>query len=282
MTDNVEEALQFEQPSREKSGQAYPLLRKWFDPQFFGLENINPSKPTLFAGNHTRYGFFDALFLAPRIHYVTGLFPRTMADRVHYKTGIPAYRDLMTKNGAILGSRELCSALMTAGDTLMVFPGGGREVAKGKGEDYKLQWQDRLGFVRMAVQHGYSITPFACVGGDDVYKVLIDGREIMKSPIGSILKWTGLDKPLRGGELIMPVSRGLGLTMIPRPERLYFSTGKPIATSRYKKQFDDPQTLQRIQVRVADSVQNQIRELLARRESERSNLPPIRRLLQKC
>jgi 1-acyl-sn-glycerol-3-phosphate acyltransferase len=44
--------------------------------------------------------------------------------------------------------------MMEAGETLLVYPGGGREVTKGRGTNYKLLWEGRTGFVRMAIKHG--------------------------------------------------------------------------------------------------------------------------------
>jgi hypothetical protein len=38
---------------------------------------------------------------------------------------------------------------------VLVFPGGGREVTKRKGEAHKVIWKERTGFARMAIEHGY-------------------------------------------------------------------------------------------------------------------------------
>ena len=50
---------------------------------------------------------------------------------------------------------------------MLVFPGSGREVTKRKGEAYKVIWKERTGFARMAIEHGYPITPFASVGPEE-------------------------------------------------------------------------------------------------------------------
>lgn len=55
-------------------------------------------------------------------------------------------------------------------ETILVFPGGGREIAKFKGEEYALRWQGRSGFARVSVANGYPIVPVGLVGGDDVYR----------------------------------------------------------------------------------------------------------------
>ncbi|MGE5441823.1 MAG: hypothetical protein ACM3Q0_02020, partial [Bacteroidota bacterium] len=60
---------------------------------------------------------------------------------------------------------------------IVVFPGGGREVARRKGEQYKLIWKARTGFVRMAIRYGYPVVPFAQVGADDAFDILVDAGE---------------------------------------------------------------------------------------------------------
>ncbi|GJP72604.1 hypothetical protein CLOP_g3334, partial [Closterium sp. NIES-67] len=69
-----------------------------------------------------------------------------------------------------------------------VIPGGGREVAKRKGEKYKLMWRDTTDFVRIAIRCGATIVPFSTIGVEDAFDVLMDPEEIMASPLGPWLK----------------------------------------------------------------------------------------------
>jgi hypothetical protein len=61
---------------------------------------------------------------------------------------------------------------MRHNETVLVFPGGGREIGKFKGEKYRLRWDGRGGFARVAIESNYPIVPVALVGGDDVYQSL--------------------------------------------------------------------------------------------------------------
>ena len=65
---------------------------------------------------------------------------------------------------------------MKAGENILLFPGGAREVAKRKGEAYQLVWKKRLGFVRLAVEHSYRILPFASVGQEDAFSIILDAN----------------------------------------------------------------------------------------------------------
>ena len=40
----------------------------------------------------------------------------------------------------------------------------------------------------MAIQHGYNILPFAVVGPDDMYDIVLDAEDILQSPVGKLLK----------------------------------------------------------------------------------------------
>ena len=195
-----------------------------------GVERVDPSHPTMFVGNHTLYGIQDVPHILYELRRVHGIFPRTLSDRVHFE--VPVWRDLLTAFGCVEGTRENCRALMRAGQHLMVFPGGQREVFKRKNEAYRLVWKERIGFVQLAAAFGYPIVPFASLGADESLHIAVDGPDIMSSPIGKLLQASGIaDKYLRGGEALPPLVRGLGLTWIPEPDRFFVSFGPPISTS---------------------------------------------------
>lgn len=242
-------------------------LRAYHRPLFYGLENIDPKKPSLLVGNHTIFGMLDIPHLGSAIYRERGVMVRSLGDRAHFQ--IPGWGELLKSVGSVVGTRENCARLMQAGQHVLVFPGGGREVAKRKGEAYKLIWKERTGFARMAIEHGYPITPFASVGPEECYDILVDANDVMKSPIGKFLDRTGITKKfLRDGELIFPVARGLGFTMIPRPERFYFWIGKPIDTRRFAGKHDDKEALLAIREETRAAVEGGIAKLLSIREKD--------------
>ena len=248
-------------PPVKTMGRLLAVHRLWHRPWMTGLENIDPKRPTLFVGNHTLYGMLDVPLLGYEIYQRKGVYIRGLADRMHFK--VPVWREVFKWIGSVVGSRENCSALMDSGAHIMVFPGGSREVAKRKGEAYQLIWKDRTGFARMAVEHGYRIIPFAAVGAEDCYDILLDSNDIMGSRLVKWLKTTALGSKFIGdGEQIFPLSRGLGLSMIPRPERFYYSFGEPIETAPYKGESDDPAVLAQVRDEVKASIETQLAALL--------------------
>lgn len=254
-------------------------LRFYFSPRFFGLDNIDPHKPTLLVGNHTIYGVLDAPIMLAQIFREKGVLIRTLADHAHYD--IPGWRSMLDKVGGVEGTRENCAELMRRREHVMVFPGGAREVSKRKGEQYQLTWKRRTGFCSMAIAHGYNIIPFAAVGPDDMYDIVLDAEDILRSPVGKLMKKAGLLEKngfLRGGDIIMPITRGLGLSVLPRPERFYFSIGQEIDVSAYKGREDDEDALYELRDKVAFAIQDQISEMLTVREQDK-NKGVIRKLL---
>lgn len=254
-------------------------MRFYFSPVFFGLDRIDPRKPTLLVGNHTIYGVLDAPLLIAQVFRDKGVLIRTLADHAHYD--VPGWRSMLDRTGGVEGTRENCAELMQRGEHVMVFPGGAREVSKRKGEQYQLTWKRRTGFCSMAIQHGYNILPFAAVGPDDMYDILLDAEDILRSPVGKLMKRVGLlkkDGLLRGGDILMPLTRGLGPTMLPRPEKFYFSIGDEIDVSAYAGKEDDQGALLDLRDKVAYAIQDQISELLTVREQDK-NKGVIRKLL---
>ena len=186
---------------------------------------------------------------------------------MHYQT--PVWKDVVKQLGFIPGSREACRALMDAGESMMVFPGGTREAFKHKDEAYTLTWKKRTGFARMAIEHAYDILPVAGVGGEEMYKILFDSQDMMQSPFGKVLKMTGFaDRFLKGGENIPPLAKGVGLTGLPRPERVYLYVGERISTAEYFGRQDDPEVLMELRGKVEDALYGYIEELKAYRAND--------------
>jgi len=166
-------------PERFRVGNA--VLRWYFAPEYLHLERADAARPTLFVGNHSLYGVLDVLLFADGLYRERGICLRSLADRNHFR--IPAWRDFVVLTGAVLGTRRNCAELMRRGEHILVFPGGAREVFKHRGEAYRLIWKERYGFVQLAIEHGYPITPYATVGAEEAFDLLLDSRHYMATPL---------------------------------------------------------------------------------------------------
>ena len=195
-------------------------------PYVDGLENLPRDGRFLLVGNHTSFGLAETVMIPYFVHRELGVRVRGLANRGLADTrGLSA--DLLAAAGAVVGNQEHGAALMRHNETLLVFPGGGREMPKFKGEDYRLSWQGRSGFARLAIAHDYPIVPVGLVGGDEVYHSLVERDSAWGRTSRLVAKHV-----LRQPEVNIPLIRGLGPTLIPRPQRMYLRFGTPINTSR--------------------------------------------------
>lgn len=233
---------------------------RWLaNPVFTGMERIPERGPMLFVGNHTIYGFLDVPLLVLEIHERRGIWTRTLGDHAHFK--IPGWGPLLTYFGSVDGTRENFSRLMEAGQSILVFPGGARETSKRKGEQYTLIWGERLGFARMAIQHGCPIVPFAAVGVEDAYDVHVDAEDYLRTPIlGHVLRGLGVRK-----DVLYPIATGIGPTPLPRPERLYFEVCEPIDVTAFGDDPGDDEAARAVRSEVASAIEAAIERLREQR-----------------
>jgi len=234
-----------------------PFLRIC-QPKLHGLSNL-PADGSLLVGNHTLYGFLDLPFMMAEIWKRRRLAIRGLGEHAHY--AVPLWRDLLAKGGMVRGTRDNVRALMRDRQTILVFPGGSREVNKRRGQQYQLLWRERIGFARLAIEHRYPIVPFAAVGVDDMLDVVVD----QNTPIYGQLA--------RGYEKLMgfpppPVVRGIGLTPIPRLDRLYFWLGEPIDSVRFGRRFDDTAAARALRDEVKQAVLTGIQFLRDERDQD--------------
>ncbi len=256
----------FTPPSARLVHWATALHKAYFDPVFLGLQQIDLERPALWVGNHTLYAMLDTPLLCERL-YQEGVMLRALGDRGHLK--VPLWGQALLKAGMVPGSPENCQALMLSGQHILVFPGGGREVMRRKGEAYQLIWKQRTGFARMAIEHGYDIIPFAALGPDEALDIVADANDIMASRAWRWLKnKLPLDRMTRGGDMIPPLVKGLGFTPLPRPERIYFGFGARIATQHLAGNTDQA-TLWALRETVAECVRDQLCALKKYRATDR-------------
>lgn len=260
-----------EPPSAEDVGRALLLMepiRKLINPKVYGIENV-PRERALLVGNHTVMGMLDSPLMCAEL-WEHGVIVRSLGDHAHFK--VPVWRDVLTACGVVDGTRAVTAELMRRGEVILVYPGGGREVAKRKGERYKLIWKERMGFARLAIEHGYTIVPFAAVGAEEAVDIVLDGDNPLLAPTRLFVE------KVLGSKDAMPITRGIGLTPVPRPERQYYWFGEPIPTDAVRGQQDDDAVVRSVREQVKKAVEEGMEFLLAERDND-PNRSVLKRLL---
>ena len=156
----------------------YIALAKWLTRYHrASLDGELPaSGPCIYVAHHGA-GYFNldlvvACFLVgwerwyERAEPLTSLTPlRIAAAQGHaIERAIPGLPVVKRHAGLIDPSEASCLAVLERGEQLLVTPGGKRESTP-NARDYRLKWENRYGFVRLAIATGAPIVPLAVVGG---------------------------------------------------------------------------------------------------------------------
>ncbi len=269
----------FQTPPKDTVAFLSKIVNWYFKPHYIGLENINKKQHGLYVSNHTLLGLTDGPLYIPKLFNEKDIYLRPLVDRMQKE--IPLWRGIVTDYGAVEGSRENCERLMQFKQHILVFPGGTNEICKIKGEEYKLKWQERFGFVKMAIENSYPIIPISSLGGDEIYNIMFDKKDIMESRLGTWLKDSGIaDKYFKGGSIIPPIIRGVGPTLIPKPQPIFYAFGKAIDTSIYKGDAST-KNLKEAREKVEKAIYKGMEKLKVLRESKKESMSTWRKFMNK-
>ena len=193
------------------------LSKVYFTPTFIGAEQLDASQPAMYVGNHSMYGVLDSPMLIDYLYNEHQVAVVSIADHSHFY--LPLWRSVVKKFGAVDGVPVYVSEAMQQGYSILVFPGGGREVLKREGEQYHLIWKQRYGFLKLAQEFGYDIVPFAALGGDEVFDFGYDANKMVQHQYFlKLLQVPKLSHMLRKGEVIPSLPKHL----IPKRLPFYF------------------------------------------------------------
>ena len=186
-----------------------------------GLDYIPRKGRAIIVVNHS-LATYDILMLIHSIYDQTGRLPRPLVDRLIGH--IPMLSTITHELGCITGSPENAQQLLAEEQLIVVAPGGMAEAIRPHTQRYQTKWQDRKGFVRLAVNTNSPIILAFCPDSDNLYKVY--DTKITRF----------MYRYLR---LPMIIARGLGPTILPRPVKLKHFISEPIIPKQPKKVFLD-------------------------------------------
>ena len=223
-------------------------MRRLFSPAFFstdaggnlvpGLEQLPPTAegapPLLLLGNHQLFGFDGPMILEELLRErgvaLTALVYPPLLDAesplAPLPYPLPGTADTFARFGAVPASGRALFKSLSRGEHTLLFPGGGREVFKRKGEAYRLFWPDRPDVIRLAARLNATLLPFAGLGGDDSFEISLDSDELLSAPIvGPFFRERVAKLPslVPDDVFVPPVGTIL-------PARYYFAFGAPLPT----------------------------------------------------
>ncbi len=145
---------------------AAAMAASYHQAELWGAEHLPRRGPALLVGNHGIYGYETPVFFY-LLRRLTGRYPIGLAERRFFR--IPVVKSVLPWLGGLEGTRENALDALGKGNLVVCYPGGAREVFKRAHQRYTLQWQRKVGFVRVAARAGVPIIPFAARGVDESF-----------------------------------------------------------------------------------------------------------------
>ncbi len=170
--------------------------------EIHNLNIIPTSGPVMVITNHS-LATYDGFLLGKAILEGTGRMPRGLGDDLLFK--LPYLQELCWEVGLVPASPKNALELFGRGEMVALAPGGMRESLRSSKDRYKVLWQDRKGFARLAMEAQVPVILAACPNSDRIFKVY-------DSP------WTKQIYDLF--HFPFPLFRGWGMTLLPRPVKL--------------------------------------------------------------
>jgi len=234
------------------------LLKTYFRYEVIGLEHVPRTGRAIVVSNHGLLPV-DGWFLSYEIKRHTGRWPRGLTDWRIFQ--LPYLRQFFMDMGTVVGRHATGDALMQREELLFIMPGGSKEAWKSSKYRYRLLWQRRLGFIRLALRNGAPIVPSANVGTDDTYRVFLDG-------------YTTAYKLFRSKKALLPISVPIGLGVLPFPVKMTQYVGEPIHFPYPPEAEHDPDVVKLCQ----EEVKSRVYELIDRglREREERSVSHLR------
>ena len=234
----------------------YPLLRQiyrhYFRVEVTGAENL-PDGSALTVANHSGTIPIDASMLTIAVHDETPNRRHLRLLGADLVFRIPILSELARKTGSTLACNPDAERLLRQGEYVGVFPEGFKGIGKPYRDRYKLQRFGRGGFVSAALRTGTPIVPVSIVGAEEIYPIIGNIKPLAKIiglpyvPITPLFPWLG------------------PLGMLPLPSKWLIEFGKPIDTTEFADEADDPIVVFNLADQVRETIQQTLHTLLERR-----------------
>jgi len=211
---------------REMLPGAWLLATLWHRAEVRGLDRIPDDGPVLLVGNHSGGNVApDTLVLTLAFASYFGV-ERAFYQLAHNLVLAMPHLGWLRKFGAVAASRENTEAAFKAGAALLVYPGGDYEVHRPSWSRNRVDFGQRKGFIRLALDQGVPIVPVVAIGGQETALFLSRGERLARL--------LGIDRLFR--LKVMPISLGIpwGLNVgdmlghFPLPAKITIETLPPI------------------------------------------------------
>jgi 1-acyl-sn-glycerol-3-phosphate acyltransferase len=211
---------------RERLPLMWLLASVWFRGEVRGLGNIPDSGPVLLVGNHSGGNMTpDTIIFTLAFSTYFGV-ERPFYQLAHNLVLAMPTLGSLRKFGTVAASPANAAKALESGAALLIYPGGDYEVHRPSWERNKVDFANRQGFVRLALERNVPIVPVVSIGGQETALFLSRGERLARL--------LALDRLFRLKVLPISVALPWGLNVgdmlghIPLPAKLTIETLPPI------------------------------------------------------
>jgi len=155
------------------------IATMYFRAEVRGLERV-PEGPVLLVANHSG-GTMSPDSIVTILSWNGYFAERPLYLLAHNMvTGVPLLGALAKKFGVLTAGLESATLAFARGASVLVYPGGDREVYRPWSKRHRIDFDGRKGFLKLAHRENVPIVPVVADGGHETIMVLSDGRKLAK------------------------------------------------------------------------------------------------------
>lgn len=215
---------------------------EWFYHHYFrvqtsGWEHIPEEGRVLLVGSHNGGMAAPDMFMMMYDWFRRFGYDRPVYGLMHPLTWqiAPNLARLAAKTGAILAHPKMASAALRRGASLLVYPGGPKDLFRPYEKRHQIYFAGRQGFIKLALREEVPIVPVISIGAHDTFIVIADLYEKLHELNQLGIPWPfGIDPQVFPIYLGLPWGLAIGpLPHIPLPVRVYTRVCPQIVFERY-------------------------------------------------
>src|SRR3954466_14864258 len=245
---------------RENLSLSWLISSIWFRGEVRDMERIPEQGPVLLVGNHSGGNITpDTIVFTLAFNTFFGV-ERPFYQLAHNLVLTSPVGPYLRKFGTVAASHENARKALECDAAVLVYPGGDWEVNRPSWEANRIDFANRKGFIKLALDAGGPSVPIVSVGGQEPAIFLSHGDRLAR-----LLR---LDKLLRlktlPVNLSLPWILNVGdfLGHLPLPAKITVQVMKPIDL---RERFGPEPDVDRIYEEVTTTMQGQLDELAAER-----------------
>jgi 1-acyl-sn-glycerol-3-phosphate acyltransferase len=236
------------------------LSSLWFRGEVRGLGNVPEHGPVLLVGNHSGGNMTpDTLVLTLAFSTYFGVERRFYQLAHNLVLSMPGL-SFLRKYGTVAASPANAERALSSGAALLVYPGGDHEVHRPSWSGHEVNFDGRMGWIRLALEHDVPIVPVVAIGGQETALFLSRGESLARLLL--------LDRLLRLKVLPISIAAPWGLNVgdmlghVPLPAKITVEVLPPI---HLREEFGPQPVVEEVNEHVLRQMQETLDALAAER-----------------